>query len=553
MPTLASMLLDKLARGGDKDALFWLEGDTWRAMRWSDTELEVAGLAEELTAMGVGKGDRIAILGGPHPRWLAVDFATLAIGAVSVGIYPTLRPEAIRWQLRHAGARVLFAESRAAIDALGDLGECPDLRHALAWDLPVSASPDLATFRERARAVLPEDPAALFYTSGTTGDPKGAVVTHGAMAAVCEASRVAVPLQPGDSSMIFLPLAHSLQRMVAYRGLLEDVGAWFCPSLDRFAEVLQKARPSVLATVPRMLEKIKAKAEAGLAQRSPRERRIFAWAMEVGRERSRRLESGQALPLALKLRYALADRLVFRGARARFGGRLRLLAVGGARLDPEVARFFHAMGISVCEAWGLTETCAPATMNTPDHFRFGTVGRPLPGVEVRLDDDGEVLVRGPNLFAGYWRDPDATAACMTPDGYFRTGDIGRLEDGFLRIVDRKKEILVTSGGKNIPPVNIEKKLEGGGVAQAIVIGNDRPYLVALLAPDPDHPVADPDAVATARVREANAGLAPYEQIKRWAWLPTPLTPESGLLTPTLKLRRRAIDEAYRPLIDRLYA
>lgn len=552
MPTLASMILDRFARDGGDLALRWPEGGEWRAMSWRDCEAEVAGLASALAALGVERGDRVAILGNPHPRWLAADFATLCLGAVTVGIYPTLTPDEMRHQLATAGVKVLLAETPADLERLRDaLPACPALRHARTWDLPPGPV-DLAAFRTRAREVKPEDPCAIFFTSGTTGDPKGAVISHGAMASVCEASRVAIPLRPGDSSMVFLPLAHSLQRMVAYRGLLEDVTAWFCPSLDEVPEVIRKARPSVLATVPRMLEKIKAKAEATAATRPPYARRLFAWAMDVGREHSRRRESGQPIPVALAAKRALADRLVFARIRARLGGRLRLLAVGGARLDPEVGRFFHAMGIDVCEAWGLTETCAPATMNTPEHFRFGTVGRPLPGTEVRLDTDGEVLVRGPGLFSGYWADPEATAAAFTPDGWFRTGDVGVFEDGYLRIVDRKKEILVTAGGKNIPPVNIEKRLEGGAIGQAVVIGDGRPYLVALLAPDPDHPVADPDAFAAARVREANATLAPFEQVKRWAWLPGPLTVESGELTPTLKLRRRAIEAAHRDRIEALY-
>lgn len=552
MTTLASMLLDKFARSGSAPGLYWREGATWRSATWSESEREVAATAEALRAMGVEKGDRVAILGNPHPRWLVADFATFCLGAITVGIYPTLHPDAVRYQLAHSGAKVLLVESPADLERLSlAIHGCPELRHARTWDLAGPPAVDLAAFRERARAVRPEDPCAIFYTSGTTGDPKGATVSHGAMAAVCEASRV-IPLQPGDRSMVFLPLAHSLQRMAAYRALLEEVTAYFCPSLDQFPEVLRIARPSVLATVPRMLEKIKATAEANVATQRPLARRIYAWAMEVGRERSRRVETGQPLPEPLAWKYAIADRLVFRKIRARMGGALRVFIVGGARLDPEVARFFHALGVDVCEAWGLTETCAPATMNTPSAFRFGTVGRPLSVFELRLDEDGEVLVKGAGLFSGYWNDPSATAAAFTPDGWFRTGDVGRIEDGFLRIVDRKKEILVTAGGKNIPPVNIEKRLEGGGIAHAVVVGNDRPYLVALLAPDPDHPVADPKALAEARVREANAGLSPFEQVKKWAWLPTPLTVESGLLTPTLKLKRRAIDEAYRDVIDRLY-
>ncbi len=561
MPTLASTLVDKFTRSADAPAVHFEavqpEGKgAWASLTWRQVEARVASTADALRALGVGPGDRVAILGNTHPYWLDADFATLCIGAVSVGIYPTLRPEAVRYQLGHSGAKVLLVESQNDVVRLAPaLADLPDLV-VRRWDFPETAV-DLAAFRARARAVPVDAPCAVFYTSGTTGDPKGAVITHAAMLSVCLASMAPIPMKPGDRSIIFLPLAHSLQRMVAYRGLLEDVTAHFCPSIDRVAEVLPLARPSVIATVPRMLEKIKAGIEARVAASSPLRQRIFAEAIAAGLVRSRALEEKRPVPTLTAWKWALADRVVFRKIRERFGGNLRLFAVGGARLDPGVGRFFHAMGITVCEAWGLSETCAPATVNSPDDFRFGTVGKPLDGVELKLEPDGEVLVRGPGLFTSYWNDPVATAAAFTPDGFFRTGDIGELHDGFLKIVDRKKELLVTSGGKNIPPVNIEKRLEGGAIGQAVVIGTDRPYLVALFAPDPDHTKgmdrAALQAAGELRVREANAHLAPFEQVKRFAWLPEPLSVDNGMLTPTLKLKRRIIAQTYADVIDGLYA
>ncbi len=561
MDTLASLLLAKFARSADAPAMHYEAPEGWQVQTWRQAEAHVASTAEALRALGVGPGDRVAILGSPHPRWLEVDFATLCLGAIAVGIYPTLLPDAVRYQLNHCGAKVLLVESAADLERLADaLRDCPSLAHARTWDLAPHAV-DLEAFRARARAVKPDDAAAIFYTSGTTGVPKGAVVTHKAMVAVCRASLGPIPLAPGERSILFLPLAHSLQRTVAYRGLLEEVTAYFCVSIDRFAGILPRARPSVIATVPRMLEKIKAGVDARVAQETPVRRRIFDVALAAGLARSRWLEAhpgsaAGAVPWALRSRFAVADRLVFRKVRARFGGELRLLAVGGARLDPTVARFFHAMGIDVCEGWGLSETCAPATLNSPSDFRFGTVGKPLAGVELRLEPDGEVLVRGPGLFSGYWDDPAATSEAFTSDGFFRTGDIGSLEEGYLRIIDRKKELIVTSGGKNIPPVNIEKRLEGGVVGQAVVIGSERPYLVALLAPDPDHPhgldKAGLRAAGEARVGQANAGLAPFEQIKAFAWLPAPLSVENGMLTPTMKIKRRIVSETYRDVIAALY-
>ncbi|MDP2307063.1 MAG: long-chain fatty acid--CoA ligase [Pseudomonadota bacterium] len=560
MNTLASVLVDKFSRSADAVSMHYEErgadgAAVWKSQTWREAEARVASTAAALWGLGIRRGDRVAILGGTHPRWLEADFATLCVGGVTVGIYPTLRPEAVHYQLVHSGAKVLLVESQADIDRLADvLKDLPELAVRL-WELPAQPV-DLEVFRARARDVRPEEPCAIFYTSGTTGEPKGAVITHRAMVSVCRASLVPMPMLPGESSIVFLPLAHSLQRMAAYRSLLEEISAYFCPSIERITEVLPLARPAVIATVPRMLEKIKARIEARVAKSSPVRQRIFAAAIAVGLERSLALEEQRPVPRLTAWKWALADRIVFTKVRANLGGNLRLFAVGGARLDPSVGRFFHAMGIGVFEAWGLSETCAPATLNCPKDFRFGTVGKPLAGVELKLEPDGEVLVRGPGLFSGYWNDPVATANAFTEDGYFRTGDIGELVDGYLKIIDRKKELLVTSGGKNIPPVNIEKRLEGGIVGQAVVIGSERPYLVALFAPDPDHAEgldrAALQAAGEARVKEANASLAPFEQIKRFAWLPAPLSVDNGMLTPTMKLKRRIINEAYRDVIDGLY-
>jgi len=554
MPTIPQLFLDRVARAPDATAMHVRAGEAWGSRTWRESEAAVARTAAALAALGVGKGDRVAILGDPDPHWLESDFATLSLGGVTVGIYPTLTPEAVGWQLRHSRARVLLVQDPGRLSQLA--GHIPDGTVALRWDFADEAPPaDLAAFRARAAEVRPEDLCTLIYTSGTTGNPKGAAITHGAFHAVCVASVAALPLPPGARSIVYLPLAHSLQRMAAYRALLEDIEAWWCPTLDGMPALIPVARPHVILAVPRVLEKMKARIEAGIAEQPARRQRIVGWAFEVGRRVSDASERGAPVPALLALQHALAERLVLRTVRGRLGGSLEILAVGGAALNPEVARFFHALGIGVIEGWGLTETCAPATQNRRDDFRFGTVGKPLAGTELRLEADGEVLVRQPGMFAGYWEDPVATAAAFTEDGWFRTGDIGQIDaDGFLRIIDRKKEILVTAGGKNIPPVNIEKRLEGGLVGQAVVIGDARPYLVALFAPDPERSgtPAERDAAAAARVAEVNAGLASFEQVKRWAWLGEPLTVENGCLTPTMKLKRRVIAERHRELIDELY-
>jgi len=521
-----------------------LGASTWAAIAWRDAEQAVADALAWLGSMGVEAGDRVAILGNPHPAWLNADIAVLAAGAVTVGIYPTLLPDGVAYILRHAEARLLLVESEAELRRLGavQIGGRWTVAgvQACVWDPPAFGDGrDGAVGRVDAlRAAVPRVRAdqlcTLIYTSGTTGEPKGAMITHRAMVAVCLASRAALPLTGHHRSIVYLPLAHSLQRMAAYRSFLDDIEAWWCPQLTDLPATLAVARPTVLVAVPRVLEKMQARVEHAVHAQPALVRWLYAWAVggRTGIQRS------------------LAERLVLRKVRARLGG-IEVIGVGGAALNVETARFFQAIGVEVLEAWGLTETCAPATLNRPGRVRLGTVGTPLDGVTIRLLDDGEVVVRGPGLFSGYWRDDAATARAVV-DGWFHTGDIGQIDaDGFLRIIDRKKELIVTAGGKNIAPVPIERALEGSGIGQAIVVGDARPFLVALFAEDPDNPPVDRERLARDRVAAVNATLPPYERIKRWAWI-SPLTVEDGQLTPTLKPKRRVIAERHAAIVNGMY-
>lgn len=554
MSTVPRMLREKLTRDANRAYCIAKENGVWKATTGRDCESEILRAAARLRGHGVGPGDRVAILGNPHPRWIVFDFASMCLGAVTVGIYPTLTADQVAQQLRHSGAKVLLCDEQAQLDRLsGVLAACAELSHAGDFHLPENGV-DPGPFWEHAQTIQPEDPCALIYTSGTTGDPKGAIITHRAAHAVSHTSQEAVKLEPGDRAVVFLPLAHSLGRMAVYRGLLEQVEAWFCPNLLDFLDVVKDAKPSVLASVPRMLEKIKSRIEGEVAKSNPRRQAIFRTALECGKKRSRLLEAGLPVPWALALQWKLWDLLVYRKVRRHFGGALRMFVCGGARLDPEVARFFHAFGVVVMEGWGLTETTAPATVNRLESFRFGTVGKPLPGTEVRVAADGEIEVRGPGLFSGYWNNPAATAESMTADGFYKTGDIGTIDaDGFVSITDRKKEIIVTAGGKNIAPVPIEKRLEGGPIGQAILIGEGRPCLGAIFAPDPEYTQDGRDAFAEAKVRAVNATLAPYEQVKTWRWLPEPLSVETNTLTPTMKLKRRTINERFAQTISELFS
>ncbi len=530
-------------------------------------------IARWLVDRGIGRGTPVAILSETRPEWTAADLAITALGAITVGIYPSLTAEEVRYQLRHSGARVVFVENATQESKVAGLrSDCHDLRIVARMDRPLDAVPDVALLRARGAEVRDDDLATIIYTSGTTGDPKGALLTHANFWEVAHRTRHLAKVLPGDRGVIFLPLAHSLQRFVQYRALLEDVVGVYAPSIEKLPEALAFGRPTVLASVPRMLEKIKERAEAAASQRGVRARRIFDAAIKLGRRRAIALERGERLGLADRLLVRIADRLVYKKIRDRLGGELRVVVCGGARLDPEVARFFVGAGITVLEGWGLTETCAPATANGEGAWRLGTVGRPLPGVDVRVADDGELLVRGPGNFRGYLNDEAATRACFDGD-WFRTGDVGTIDaDGYVTITDRKKEILITAGGKNIPPVNLEKRLERASiVSQAVVIGDGRPYLVALLVPEiqaieaiarrsgwPDEPLTErlsrPElrAAFNRAVDDANQELAKFEQIKCYEVLANPFTVEGGEITPTLKLKRRVINDRYAEVIARLY-
>jgi len=594
MQTIPALFLERVtqdpdsisawAQSPDPDDQFFLkedrdahESDGWSAATYGQIHRSVAGLAKRLQSLGVRRGVPVAILANTSERWTLVDMAVQCLGGITVGIYPTLLPDAVHHQLEHSEAALLIVEDDAqAQRCLPFTDDLFDLQHVLSLTPSqlvaqiTPARPDTAWLADQIRAVRTEDISTYIYTSGTTGQAKAVVLNHHNFTSIIQSTMDRLPLEPGDRSVIFLPLAHVLQRFTQYRGLTESAVGWFAPSINELPETIRIARPHVMATVPRMLEKIRGTIESQAAEKGPSASAIVSWAIGVGRTVNDKQWNGERVGIRLVAQHRMAERLVFSKIRAGLGGHLRLLISGGAALDPELATWFEAIGIAVREGWGLSETTAPATANGIDDFRFGTVGKPLDGTEVSVAEDGELLIRGPGVFQGYLKDDEATAEAFTPEGWFKTGDWGSVEDGFVRISGRKKEIIVTAGGKNIAPVPIEQAIEGGSIGQAVVVGDDRPYLVALLSADGDRLAARaqregwsggyeewvkrPEVTeeAAERIERANDQLARFETVKKWVLLPEPISEDNGLLTPTMKLKRRRIAERFHKEIAGLY-
>lgn len=549
-----------------------------------DFATRVRRLAKALELAGIRHGDRVAQMAENGPHWPTIDFAALALGAVHVPIYPTLLPEGAAYVARDSGARILFVQGAERLQGmLAVRDQMPSVERIVAIDggseLPgVTAFEELLAtgaavtdeeFSAWIRRAKPEDLATLIYTSGTTGDPKGVMLSHGNITSNVIASCAALAIQPGWTALSFLPLAHSFERTVAYIYFHLGVSIAYAESVQTVAQNLGEVRPNVFVSVPRVYEKVMARAYENARAAGGLKQAIFHWAVKVGREHvADRLAEK---PPTLKLR--IADKLVFSKIRARLGGRFEMAASGGAPLGRDVAEFFWGAGVRIFEGYGLTETSPVLTVNRPKRAKLGTVGQAIDGIELRIAEDGEILSRGPNTMQGYFGKPEATAEVIDREGWFHTGDIGHVdEEGFLVITDRKKELIVNAYGKNIAPAPIENSLKASRwISQAVVVGDRRQFLSALVVPDFEalRPWAtgqgisgdNASLIANARVRDliaaevakVNEHLARYEQIRSWELLPAELTLEGGELTPTLKVKRRVIHVKYKDVLDRLYA
>ena len=530
-------------------------------------------LANGLLALGVEKGDAFSIMAATSLEWCLFDFALGLIGAIGAPVYANSSPRDAAYVIGHSEAVGVLAEDDEQLAKIEEVrGGLPDLRHVLTFaGLPeleargrdhAASHPD--ALDDAAAAVDEEDLFTYIYTSGTTGPPKGCMIRHRnyyEMATVVDKLERRF-IGPGDTLLLYLPLAHNYGRLIHLQAIHVGYTLALCRDPLRVGEALTAVRPTAFPSVPRVYEKAHTAVASGLADARGPKRSIANWAIGVGREVSRRRQAGEPIPRSLALRHRLADRLVYSKVKQRFGGRLRLATSGGAPLAREVIDLFAAVDLPIYEGYGLTECTTACSTNRPDAFRFGTVGKPLPGVEARLADDGELEIRSPTVFAGYLKDPEATREVLREDGWLRTGDIAEIDaDGFITITDRKKDIIVTSGGKNIAPQNIENDLKSSRyVSQAIVLGDRRPYVTALITLDQDELAkwragggTDVNELAQQIVDEVNRNRSRYEQIKRFEVLPRDFSAEEGEITPTLKLRRRVVQQHFADEIERLYA
>jgi long-chain acyl-CoA synthetase len=580
-------LFIRIAAAANPRAVLWQdEFSQWHPISSDQMYQRVRALATAFLRFGAKKGDRIAIISENRWEWAVTDFAALAIGAADVPLYPTLTGEQIAEQVRDADCRIAVVSTRQQFDKLHSVRAQTQLQQIIMMDSPapdgaVAMSGLLAeadalgaqrdpVFDALLRSVEPGDLATLIYTSGTTGEPKGVALTHGNFAANQNFAAVDFGFNSTDACISFLPLSHVTARALDYVMYNHGAQVAYCTQFDKLPQAMREIRPTVIVGVPRVFEKIRQAVEQKAAQ-SPVKKRLLGWAIRQGARFADTVYDGRK---PSSLLWKLSNKLVYSKVREAFGGRVRIFVSGGAPLGIDTARWFASAGIALWEGYGLTETSPVIALNTPIRHRMGSVGMPLPNIELKLAEDGELLVRGPSIFAGYWHKPTATAECLDSDGWFRTGDIAHLDaDGFLYITDRKKELLKTSGGKLVAPQPIESKLKNNVlVAQAALIGDRHKFICALLSPNfaaleewaRHHGIAAESRavlVADSRVialyaeivREVNGALANFETLKRFRIVADEWTQDSGELTPSMKIKRRVLTARYSAVIDELYA
>ncbi|HSP95332.1 MAG TPA: long-chain fatty acid--CoA ligase [Thermoanaerobaculia bacterium] len=588
--TLCDIFL-KAAALRKPDLLISKVGGEWKPVSAMDFGYTVRALSLGLNSLGIQPGDRVAILSENRPEWAMADYAILCAGGWSVPIYPTLPAQQIAPLLKDSGARAIFVSS---LEQLGKIltirSQCPALEYVVTFDAsPPRESGFLAfgqavdrgrpaldmspgAFEQRARRVRAEDVATLIYTSGTTGEPKGAMLTHNNFVSNVLGSCQVVPITGDATAMCFLPLSHVFERMLDYAYLYRGATIAYAESIEKLKDNFLEVNPHCFGAVPRVYEKVLARVMAKVESGSSIKKQLFHWAVATGKEKLSYAQKAAPVPAGLAFGAKIADKLVLGKIRHALGTRFRFAVSGGAPLSRDLAEFFWGAGVTIYEGYGLTETSPVICVNGPHAWRLGTVGRPIPGVEVRIAADGEILTRGPHVMKGYFNKPEATAEAIDPEGWFHTGDIGQLDsDGFLMITDRKKDLIVLAGGKKAAPQPIETELKKSAyISLPIVLGDRHKFLAVLIVPNferlkevaaqrgiayaPETIDASPEirALFQKEIDEYNVDKAHHEQIRAFALLPADLSVEDGTITPTLKVKRRILETRYQSLIDRMY-
>jgi long-chain acyl-CoA synthetase len=584
--TIADLLPKAAELYGAKVAVRYKEGDQWVSRTYSEAVEIVRPLAFGLVTLGIEKGDRVAILGNTRPEWTYFDFAALSIGATVVPIYQTNSPEECRYVLENSDSKVVVVEDAEQLEKVRQVRDrLPQLEQivlmtgtaedAISMEelAAKGAGGDAATWASLYDDVTPADICTFIYTSGTTGPPKGCIISHGNYRAMLDMVNAVSVIEDEDLAYLYLPLAHSFALLIQFGTF--DLGttlAYWERDPLKILPNLAELKPTYFPSVPRIFEKIYTAATSGIEKEGGAKKKIFDWALKTGAKMREVERSGRKPGFLLQRQYDFADKKVLSKIRNLFGGNIRLAVSGAAPINPEILRFFDAAGVLVLEGWGMTETSTAATISTPEDFKVGTIGKPFPGCQVKIADDGEILVKGANVFQGYHKNQEATNETIV-NGWLHTGDLGEIDrDEFIKITGRKKDIIITAGGKNITPANLEAEIKQHPlVSQCVVVGDRRPYLVALVTLDPEEAVKyaqennlpedpaqlaqNPDVKAAieAHVDKINQNFARVEQVKKIAILPHDLSQESGELTPTLKVKRAVVAQKHEGEIEQLYA
>jgi long-chain acyl-CoA synthetase len=587
--TIPELFEHVIRQYGDTPAYRSKINGEWVLVDWNEARRRVRAITRGLAGCGIKPGDRISILSGTRLEWVLADFAAVCGGVVTVGIYHTNLPKDCAYIMNHSESRLIFVEDADQLAKVLEVrqnlstietivifdGPSDEAKGVLSFDdfIQRGSRVDESVIDERAAGVKPEDLASLVYTSGTTGVPKGAMITHKNLIFTSWSVSESIKNDPSYETLLFLPLAHVFARLIVYACFRTGMSTAFAEDITLIGENLKEIRPDFIASVPRIFEKVNGKILTGVEQAGGVKKMLFDWSLGVGYEVSRLQQAGQPVTGLLAVKHRIADKLVLHKIRAALGGRMLYAISGAAPLNKAIAEFFHACGILILEGIGMTENTSFSHVNRIDHYKFGTVGQAGPGIETKLLADGEILYRGDNVMAGYYRSPEETAKTIDPDGWLQSGDIGTIDDeGFLSITDRKKDLIITAGGKNIAPQRIEKLVRTARiVGQVVAIGDRRKFVSALITLDPDEaPVwatengiqdislsalaGDPKIFTEVQraVDAANHELASYETIKLFTILPRDFSIDSGELTPTLKVKRKVVSDKYAAEVDAMY-